>query len=405
MKKSKKIITIILGIIVIIYIIYAICLLIINPTDTYIIKQGEISEEEEGIGYVIREETIIKGDDYKNGIYSIVSEGEKVGKGDSVFRYYSNEEKQTTEKIKELDYQIQEELEKLKKEEKITTSADIKAIENQIETEIVDIKKLNNIQEIAEYKTNIDNLISKKIAFIGSNVENSNVKQLIAQREQYENSLKNGAKYISAPIGGIVSYRVDGLEEQLTEENFSNITEEKLENIEIRTGQIISSSNECGKIIDNFKCYIAVVMDSDKSKEVKLGDKVKIRIAKKQEVDAEVSQINEQSGKRVIIFRLNEITEELINYRKIAIDVIWWKKTGLKVPNQALIEENGLYYIIRNKSGIETKMLIKIEGQTERYSIISSYTLKDLEEIGYNEKEIKNYKKINNYDEILINKK
>ena len=32
--------------------------------------------------------------------------------------------------------------------------------------------------------------------------------------------------------------------------------------MEIKTGQIISASNECGKVIDNFKCYIAVTLNT-----------------------------------------------------------------------------------------------------------------------------------------------
>ena len=97
------------------------------------------------------------------------------------------------------------------------------------------------------------------------------------------------------------------------------------------------------------------------------------------------------------------MTEELINHRKISIEIVWWNESGYKVPNQALIEENGLYYIMRNKSGIQSKLLVKIEKQNENFSIISSYTTKELQELGFNESEIRNYKKISNYDEIILN--
>ena len=68
MKKCEKIIAVISIIAVIAYVISAIYLLIVHPTDSYIVKQGTLSKEDEGIGYIIRDEQVIKGEDYKNGI-------------------------------------------------------------------------------------------------------------------------------------------------------------------------------------------------------------------------------------------------------------------------------------------------------------------------------------------------
>ena len=399
MKKSKKIILIILVSLISIYIIYAIYLLITNPVDTYVIKKGTLAQEESGIGYIIRNEKVIKGENYENGIYSIVSEGQKVGNGDSIFRYYSDSEKEITQKLNELNYKIQELLEK---EENNTPSADIKSIENQIEDKLVNTRILNNIQETNDYKDSIDSLISKKIDFIGYVTTNSEIKQLVAQKKEYEKQLKNGAEYKKAEMSGIVSYRVDGLEEELTEENFNNLTEEYLDNLDLKTGQIVATSNECGKIIDNFNCYIAVTTDSEEGMSSEVGDSVQIRISDKEKVDAEIAQINEESGKRTIIFKLNQMTENLINHRKIAIDIIWWDESGLKVPNQALIEENGLYYVLRNRAGVQSKILVKVTFKTDKFSIIESYQTEELQELGISEDEIKNYKKINNYDEIML---
>ena len=56
LKKSKKSIAIIAVIIVLIYVISAIYFLLINPVNTYVVKQGTLSEEDEGIGYIIRNE-------------------------------------------------------------------------------------------------------------------------------------------------------------------------------------------------------------------------------------------------------------------------------------------------------------------------------------------------------------
>ena len=401
--KLKKIIAIIIVFCIIIYIIYAMFLLLLNPNNIYVLTKGELLEEDETVGYIIRDEQVIKEEEKTNGIYKIATEGQKVAKGEYVFRYYKDSEIETTEKIKKLDYKIQELLEKEKNE----PSADIKVIENQIEEKLIKINSLTNYQEISDYKNNIEELIAKKINYIGESTENNEIKSIVNERKEYEKQLTNGASYKSTPISGVVSYKVDGLEEELTPSNLSNLTDTFLEGLELKTGQIISTSSEYGKVIDNFKCYVAVVIDSELSKQAKVGDKVTLRISTTEEDSAEIVQINEGSGNRVIIFEVNNMSQNLINYRKVAVDIIWWETTGYKVPNQAILTKtvngNELNYIIRNKSGVQTEIFVKIEKQNDKFAIISSYETNELQDLGFNEEDIKNYKKISNYDEIILN--
>lgn len=406
MGKGKRAVVLISAIIIIAYICWAIYLLIVHPTDVYIINQGTISQEDETVGYIIRNEQVQKSENSTNGIYAIVSEGQKVAINEPIFRYYSNSEKDITAQMNDLNYKTQNLLEQENSDNNnnSNTSADIKAIESQIEAKISNLNTLNNYQEINEYKKNIDTLISKKIKFIGDITENKEIKNLVKERNELENKLKKGSEYQKAPMSGIVSYRVDGLESTLSPNNFNAINEQYLESLDLKTNQIISASNECGKVIDNFKCYIAVTMNSKEAMEAKTNDTVKIRIANTEEESAKIVQINEESGKRTIIFQINKMNDVLINHRKISVDVIWWDVSGLKVPNQALIQENGLYYVTRKKAGVQAKILVKVKKQADKYSIIEAYKNEELQELGYSAQDIRNYKKISNYDEVVIKK-
>lgn len=405
-KNLKKVIAIIIGICIIAYMLYAVILLIINPTDIYVMTKGELLEEDETVGYIIRNEQVIKDKDNSNGIYAIAVEGQKVAKDEIVFRYYQDSEKEITEEIQKMDFQIQELLEN---EKSSKPSADIKVIENQIEENLTKLNTLSNYQEIKEYKNNIDSLISKKINYLGESTQNQEIKSLIKERKEKENKLTNGVQYQKASMSGIVSYRVDGLEDKLTINNFDEITDTYLEQLNLKTGQIVSSNNDCGKIIDNFKYYIAVVINSKQSEDAKIGDKVKLRISNEEEQDAEIVKINENDGKRTIIFQINKMSNNVITYRKVAVDIIWWKKTGYKVLNQAIKEEekngNKVNYITINSSGAQNKTYIKIEKQNDTFAIISSYSNKELKELGFTDDEIKNNKNISNYDEIILKPK
>ena len=109
-----------------------------------------------------------------------------------------------------------------------------------------------------EEKKEIDNLVTKKARIAGeASPQGSYLRGLIDERKQYESELNSGAEYVKAPMSGIVSYRVDGLEDVLTPDNFSNLSKEYLESLDLSTGKIVATNSESGKVIDNFYCYIA----------------------------------------------------------------------------------------------------------------------------------------------------
>ena len=202
----------------------------------------------------------------------------------------------------------------------------------------------------------------------------------------------------------MVSYRVDGLESTLVTGDLSYLSKSLLEGLDVKTGQIIATSPNQGKIINNFMCYIAVVMNSRYSEEAEVGDRVTLRLSSAEEVEAEIYYIAEETdGSRVIVFEINKHVEDLINYRKISLDVIWWSKTGLKIPNSAIIYEDDLTYVMRNRAGYLDKILVKVLRSNESYSLVENYEIDELKELGYTSEEIQNITRIKLYDEILEN--
>ena len=402
--RNKQVALIAILIIFLCYTIYMVYRFVIKPTDTFIIENGKISEEEAVQGYIIRDETVLKGENYKNGLVQIKAEGEKVAKGEAIFRYYTTGEQNLKNKIKELDIKIQEAWEK---EENIFSS-DIKVLEGQIETKLDDIYHIKDMQKIKEYKKDLNTYITKKAKIAGDlSPSGSYLKKLIEERSQYENELNSGSEYLTSTRSGVVSYRVDGLEEVLTPSNFGSLSKKVLEDLELKTGQIVSTSEEAGKIIDNFSCYIACILKSEnlEEKEAEIGDELTLRLSNSKEVKAEIIYISKESEKEdLVIFKLEQYVEELIDYRKISFDIIWWNETGLKVPNEAIKSENeNLNYVIRKRVGYIDKIYVKILKKGEKYSIIENYETGDeLLEKGVLEENIKNRKKITLYDEIQL---
>ena len=78
-KLNNKKVVAISGILLVllIYLIYVIYLLIKQPTNVFTIEEGKLYKEETDIGYVIRNEKVVRGENYKNGMEQIITEGEK----------------------------------------------------------------------------------------------------------------------------------------------------------------------------------------------------------------------------------------------------------------------------------------------------------------------------------------
>lgn len=402
----KKIVMYIVLALIIMYLTYAVYLLVKQPTDKVTVENGTLYLEETDIGYIIRDEQVVKGNNYKNGMERIKNEGEKTAKGDSIYRYYSKNEDKLKEQIAEFDNKVQE---ALKGQEGTLTSdiklSEIKLLENQLDEKIALLNKTSDISKITEYKKEINDLVSKKAKLTGeSSAAGSYLKQLYNQRTKLEEQLNSGAEYIKAPESGIVSYKVDGLEETLTPNNFSTINKEFLENLKLKTGQLIVTNDECGKIIDSSKCYIATISNSEQAKQAQIGDSVKVRLSNSKVIKATITYTSQESEEEtLIILEINKQISELANYRKISFDLIWWNETGLKVPNQAIVEENGFNYVVRNRAGYLDKILVNVTRKNDKYSIVTNYSTDELKNLGFSSTDIQKMKSISIYDELILN--
>ena len=397
-RKGRVFAVVLILALVFIYAVYLVAKLVQNPTNTFMVTNGKISQEESDIGYIIREETVVKGQNYKNGMVKIKNEGEKVAKGDSVFRYYSSGEEELKNKIAELDVEIQS----LMQNEKSSFPSDVKLLESQIEKELDSIYGVDNAQKIQEYKKNINSYITKKAKI--SSPSNSRLKELLSQREEYENRLTSDSENVNAPESGIVSYRVDGLESVLTTENFTKFNKSFLQDLKLKTGQTVASNEEVGKIINNYQCYIVFNSNTNEAKNSKVGDTIKIRVQNSDTLKASVENIiDEDDESKTITVKITNDVEKLIAYRKISFDIIWWDAEGFRIPNEAIKEENGLSYVVRNRNGYYNKMLVKILKQNDEYCIVRQYKTEELEELGFTSSQIYSMRNIALYDEIVLN--
>ena len=374
-----------------------------KSTEVFVVAEGSLYYEEPAEGFVIRDEVVLQGETYKNGMVKVVSDGERVAKNQIVFRHHSNSEDSIVKQIDQIDEEINEIIENSGDP---FVSSDISSLNTQIEETIDSMHEVNYLQSIYENKNKIEAYISKKAQITGSlSPDDSYLKQLTNKRNELEKELQNGSEIIKAPRPGSASYRVDGLEDVLKVDNFDYLSTELLESFELKVGASTPLSSEKGKVVNNFECYVATSINTEKSMSAKVGDKVTLRLSTADEVEAEIVHIKNEDNKRILVFKIDEKVADLLEYRKISMDIIWWKYTGWKISNSCILEttknDNEISYVEKNRAGNTEKILVKVLRQNENYSIVKNYEKEELRELGFSEDEISDMTSINLYDEII----
>ena len=195
-------------VIIIVYLIFNTVRLITSPADTFVVENGILDSAETVDAVVIRDEQVLQGKNYMNGMEKVITEGKRVAKGEAVFRYYVNGEDTIKKEIEELDKKIAE----AQKSENPVYPTDVQVLKNKIKSLEEKIYETNNIEEMENYKKEIDECTLKISTIVGDlSPAGSYLKDLINQKNSYLKKITDGAEEIKTTESGTVSYRVDNL--------------------------------------------------------------------------------------------------------------------------------------------------------------------------------------------------
>lgn len=382
------------------YLIYMFVNLIYKPVNKITIVQGKISDEQSAIGYVIRDEKIIDTN-MVSDIKLTKTEGSRVSKNEIIGTYFSKTNQQWETKIQELDVRIQS----IMKEQNDIYNNDTKKLEKQIEELSLKMNNTNSLQEILQYKEEINTLLEKKAKITGElSSSGSNLKSLIEERNSYEKKLNESTDYIRSSVSGVISTRIDDLENIFTIESLEKTTYNQFEGYKIRTDELVSNSTKAIKVIDNYYCYLVTHIDDAHKDNLNVGDKLKIRLNYDgaEKTNAVIDKIIDEDNGKTIFLKITNNVEKLIGYRKVSFDIIWWEYEGLKVPNSCITGQDNNATVTLLKYAKQEVVRVKVLKQNENYSIIDNLDDEDIKSLGLTNSDIG--RNITIYDELIINK-
>ena len=366
----------------------------------YTVVSGDIEHSVETNLYVIKNETVIDYDE-NQAITAIVEQGRRARENEVIATYQNDSYDEYQRQIAEIDKQIQT----LVKDLPDTYSADLINIENKILDYSNEVQGTTSYLKIQEYKTKLDELAYKKITVLANaSPDSSAIRELLSQRENLENLSKTSDNTILTPISGVVTYKIDLLENTY---DFNDIESYSYSDFDkLISAYDNNSNNDFGiKIVDNFKTYLLVKSQTGENDEyIKAGRNYKIRISDLENLVISATLVkNIKEGEcNYSLFKIDNEVDALVDYRKLSCEVIWYTETGIAVPLNAIYKDEiqGYDYVLLVYGADYVRVPVKIISQSDSIALVEN-----VEESEYKKYNLDTTFKIELYDELVIEEK
>ena len=346
-----------------------------------VLSYGTIDTPKSANAVIVRSEKVYNTD--KAGVISYdIADNEKVKKGSVVC---SIKDEAVVNQMQETLDSINEQIMKIQSERKDISvySEDIKKYNSQIK-DIIDENALDyaymNLGNIYELENTIQNQLDTRNQYLLT--ENSDaLSDLVAQRKAQESKLNENISNITVDESGIVSYYIDGLEEELTPENMTSITKDTINDTvksESSFKSNVKADSPAFKLVTSNTWYIVSYIKNDYIDGWEKGDTRSIYIkdseGKEHKLDAYIEEMtaDASSDEKFVIFRLTRDMLDFINVRNITIETEGSER-GYKIPNDAIVEETLMKIpaayvdtdgnVLKVENGSTKKVAVSISGK------------------------------------------
>lgn len=375
MKKSIPLIAIVVALVVM-WTVYG---NIVNPKSDATAVSGEYKVEIDNEALVIRTEIpiTVSGQGY---FQNVVETETKVSAGEMVGWHCKGEP--NVEVIKQLNVINQKirEAQMSESTDKALTN-DVFSIDNKILAYTKQISALaskGDQKAIDKIRNDIDLLLERKSNIVNnkSGGKETVAENLKKQKKELERQLGGTNESLFAPRSGIFVAEADGLEQTLTFDNVSTLTPsqvtEYLSRDEYKPNEEIYPYPVC-KITDNSEWLLAAVCSQEVASETKVGRPVTVSFPDEgdKKLRCTVYEISEPEDGKVVIYILgtNEIYN-ILDARKIKINIVFESYEGLRVPAGAVKTIEGKDYVMVKKAGGDVKTEVVVLFKDEDFAIV-----------------------------------
>ena len=374
-KPKKKRVFIVLSSFFVVYLLMSSIPLIFGSFQKTILPDtGILYKRVEGQGVIIKDEIVYNADG-SGQLNLAITEGERIPVGVEVASISLLKD---TSRFKQELVEINQRIETLSKSDKNSSKKEDQIKIDSKKSDLVEkIQKNISSRSFSDIQSEIEELKSYDDTIQVNTLLGQGIEALKEQRLSLQNQINsNNIRYYSKR-SGIVSYHIDGYENVYRPQDFENYTfdniiineieEQKLDQYEITTGKPVF------KIINNFEWYMAIkVEDKTQVEQYEIGQPLVFELDNKTELNGKIINLNISNNNIVIVLKLNTYLHEDYNLRFAPISIINYKKEGLKIPTDVIIEKEGKKGVyIKEIHGIVRFRQIDILGVEDDYTFIN----------------------------------
>ncbi|MBQ2897768.1 MAG: hypothetical protein IJE46_05560 [Clostridia bacterium] len=348
---------------------------------------GTIEDRIETTGYIMRDELVI-ADNSGTVIDSLVSDGERVKKGQQVAAIYSaSVDPETKAQLKTLNERIIN-LEKSAMQGKILGNDSVKS-EALIKAKVSDIIKYAHKGqglELSEIKSELETVIDEKLT---DDKSESVLETLKNQKRDLEAGITGEKNALYAPEAGMYFSFLDGGENVFPADKIFSMTVKDYKGI--NDASFDEKVYTGAKIVRDFKWYYVTVIDTKRSMAMKKGMSVNLRFNENsdKETKAHVCYMSkDDGGKTVVAFEVYSYNEYAYSNRSTKVSVIVNSAQGLKFLKDAVRVEDSVTGVYVIDDTVAKFRQVEILGSDDKYVVVKN--------------NITDYKSVALYDEIVV---
>lgn len=361
-----------------------------SPYSTETVTYFEYEKSISGTGYILRDETIVESD--APGVFEpFVNDGERVSRLARVGTVISGEPDSTM--IERLNA-INERIEDIEKSNIVAQmyQSDTMRIAGAVSTNVRNIREAvreGNYSRATELKKEVGYLKNRAAEIETNEPAEEILAGLYEQKADIENAIGGVQSEVYAPIAGIYTAELDGLEAYGREETMHSLTPTMVDGFKNLMKDYEQDPRRLCKITDNYNWYLTAVITEEEAADVRVGSSVRLMVdaAETAEVGAEIYYMSEEEdGRRVIIVRSDQFVDGITSLRSVDYKVVLLRRTGLKIPTSALrIEDNkkGVYILIDKTKQFKTVNDNPFRTDDDQYYIVNRNYVHDGAAAGY----------------------
>ncbi len=315
---------------------------IIAPFSTENVMAYSFDDGFETTGIVLRNETLIKSE--SSGTLAFrVDQGERVAKGGTIADIYADSSAaDANRRLAEINEQIAA----LQKSQSYNSfnASDLDLLNDTISNNLISLLKATQngyMGDAGDAAASLADNMNRKHIVLG---DESDYSAVIASLTSEKQSLEAGAAKtvgsVVSPISGYFIAGIDGYENAADLSDLSEFDADKINSLEPSA----ENGDYIGKVVSDYKWYIAATLPLDKAISMEEGKTYKINTALSSaaSMSAKLEKINRgESGDAAVIFSCENMNSELAGVRKMSFKIVSKSYSGLRVNSKAIRMKDG----------------------------------------------------------------